>query len=219
MSTQHHARSAPCSRTRRPSMARTAFLDPVTLSGSGVTLEPLHEDHHDGLVAAASDGELWNLWYTAIPRPEGMRAEIARRLQLQTAQNMLPFTTRRVDTGTIIGMTTFMNPDHVNTRVEIGHTWNAASAQRSGTNAESKLLMLTHAFEVWGCIAVEFRTAWMNIQSRTAIARLGAKEDGVLRNHQRLADGSLRDTVVFSIIESEWPAVRNELQRRVGARS
>ncbi len=197
------------------SLTSMTFMDPVTLVGATVMLEPLREDHHDELVRAASDGELWNLWYTSIPRAEEMRSEIERRLRLQRERSMTPFTTRRMDTGTIIGMTTFMSADHANLRVEIGHTWNAASAQGTGTNADSKLLMLTHAFETWGCIAVEFRTAWMNLQSRTAIARLGAKQDGVLRSHQRLADGSLRDTVVFSITASEWPAVRNELQRRV----
>ncbi len=193
-----------------------AFLEPVTLIGNLVQLEPLSQEHHDGLVEAVRDGELWNLWYTAIPRPADMRTEIDRRLSLQQAGSMLPFTTRRLDTGRIVGMTTFMNADHDNRRVEIGSTWNAASTQRSGTNDDSKLLLLSLAFDTWSCIAVEFRTAWMNQQSRAAISRLGAKQDGVLRHHQRLADGSVRDTVVFSITEAEWPAVRNELDRRLG---
>lgn len=193
------------------------FLEPVTLTGALVALEPLNEHHHDGLVAAAQDGELWNLWYTTVPRPEAMRAEIDRRLALQAEGSMLAFTARRLDTGVIIGMTTFMNVDATHRHVEIGSTWNAASAQRTGTNTESKLLLLTHAFEQRECIAVEFRTHWMNHQSRAAIARLGAKQDGVLRNHQRMADGTLRDSVVFSIINSEWPAVRNELRRRLAA--
>lgn len=191
------------------------FLAPVTLAGSLTTLEPLSHEHHDGLVEAARDGELWNLWYTSIPRPGAMRAEIGRRLELQARGSMLPFAARRNDTSQIFGMTTYMNVDETNRRVEIGSTWSAKSAQRTGMNTESKLLLLTHAFDQLQCIAVEFRTHWMNQQSRTAIALLGAKQDGVLRNHQRLADGSLRDTVVFSIIESEWPAVRNELQRRL----
>ncbi|MGB3371285.1 MAG: GNAT family protein, partial [Rhodococcus sp. (in: high G+C Gram-positive bacteria)] len=169
----------------------------------------------EGLCDAARDGELWNLWYTFVPRPEDMAAEIDRRLGLLHAQSMLPFTVRRNDTGQIIGMTTYMNADAGHRRVEIGSTWNATSAHRSGTNTASKLLLLTHAFEQLQCIAVEFRTHWMNMQSRTAIAHLGAKQDGILRNHQRMPDGSLRDTVVFSIIESEWPAVRNELNRRL----
>lgn len=193
------------------------FLEPVTLTGNLVGLEPLSQHHHDGLVAAAQDGELWNLWYTTVPRPEAMRAEIDRRLALQAEGSMLAFSTRRLDTGAIIGMTTFMNVDATHRHVEIGSTWNAASAQRTGTNTESKLLLLTHAFEQRECIAVELRTHWMNHQSRAAIARLGAKQDGVLRNHQRMADGTLRDTVVFSIIDSEWPAVRNELRRRLAA--
>jgi RimJ/RimL family protein N-acetyltransferase len=191
------------------------FLHPVTLRGSRVTLEPLSQDHHDGLVEAASDGELWNLWYTSVPRPEQMRAEIDRRLALAESGSMLPFTALR--SGTVIGMTTFLNVDAVNRRVEIGGTWNRASAQRSGTNVESKLLLLEHAFDDRGCIAVEFRTHWMNHQSRTAIARLGAKQDGVLRSHQKLPDGSLRDTVVFSIIAWEWPSVANELRHRLAA--
>ncbi|OZD67385.1 N-acetyltransferase [Rhodococcus sp. 06-1059B-a] len=191
------------------------FLQPVTLNNDVVTLEPLSHDHLEGLSDAVRDGELWNLWYTSVPRPENMAAEIDRRLGLLDAQSMLPFTVRRNDTGQIIGMTTYMNADAANRRLEIGSTWNATSAQRSGTNTASKLLLLTHAFEEMHCIAVEFRTHWMNLQSRTAIARLGAKQDGILRNHQRMPDGSLRDTVVFSIVESEWPAVRNELVRRL----
>lgn len=191
------------------------FLQPITLSDAVVTLEPLSHDHLEGLADAVRDGELWNLWYTTVPRPEAMSAEIDRRLALQESGSMLPFTVRRSDTGQIIGMTTYMNVDAANRRLEIGSTWNAASAQRSGSNTASKLLLLGHAFEELGCIAVEFRTHWMNIQSRTAIARLGAKQDGVLRNHQRMPDGSLRDTVVFSIVESEWHAVRNELRRRL----
>lgn len=196
-----------------------SFLEPVTLTGDLVALEPLRHDHHDGLVAAAQDGELWKLWYTSVPRPEAMSAEIDRRLELQAVGSMLAFTVRRLDTGAIIGMTTYTNVDAVHRRVEIGSTWNAVSTQRTGTNTESKLLLLTHAFEKRECIAVEFRTHWMNQQSRAAIARLGAKQDGVLRSHQRMADGSLRDTVVFSIVATEWPAVRNELRRRLAAHS
>jgi len=192
-----------------------SFLRAVSLTGELVTLEPLSQEHHEGLVDAARDGNLWDLWYTSVPRPEAMRAEIDRRTGLREAGTMLPFTARRTDTGRIIGMTTYMNADAANRRVEIGSTWTAKSAQRTGANAESKLLLLTHAFVELECIAVEFRTHWMNQQSRDAIARLGAKQDGVLRSHSVMADGSLRDTVVFSIIASEWPAVRNELRRRL----
>lgn len=185
-----------------------------TLTGRLVTLEPLSHEHHDGLVAAARDGELWNLWYTHVPTPEGMDAEIDRRLGLQEAGSMIPFTTRRNDTGEIIGMTTFMNIDARVPRVEIGSTWNAVSAQGSGTNPDAKLLMLGHAFETWGCPAVEFRTDFHNQQSRAAIARLGARQDGILRAHMRMP-GYLRDTVVFSITESEWAGVRVGLERRI----
>ena len=192
-----------------------ALEHPGTLSGSLVTLEPLALDHLEGLAAAVRDGELWRLWYTAIPAPDEMEAEIRRRLGLQEEGSMLPFTARRTDTGEIIGMTTFMNIDARTPRVEIGSTWNAASAQASGTNPESKLLLLGHAFEVWECTAVEFRTDFNNHQSRAAIARLGAKQDGVLRAHLRPAAGYLRDTVVFSITQAEWPGVRLGLEHRV----
>ncbi|MET3434663.1 N-acetyltransferase [Herbaspirillum seropedicae] len=192
------------------------FLSPITLKGQFATIEPLHPEHHDALIAAVSDGKLWKLWYTAIPKPENMRAEIERRLHLQQQGSMLPFVIRRNDTGALCGMTTYMNADSVHRRVEIGSTWYAASAQRTGINTECKLMMLTHAFEDMHCIAVEFRTHWMNQQSRAAIARLGAKQDGVLRNHMRMPDGSYRDTVVFSIIESEWPTVRRHLQFKLG---
>lgn len=195
-------------------------IEPVTLRGKYVTLEPLSRDHHDGLVQAASDGELWNLWYTSVPRPEGMKAEIERRLALQESGLMLPFTTRLNDPATgepgkVIGMTTYMNIDAGLPRLEIGSTWNAAGVQGSGTNPDSKRLLLGHAFETLGCVAVEFCTHWMNMQSREAIARLGAKQDGVLRSHRRMPDGSLRDTVVFSILANEWPQVRSGLDLRV----
>jgi RimJ/RimL family protein N-acetyltransferase len=188
------------------------MLSPVTLTGDLVTLEPLSVDHHDELVAAASDGRLWELWYTSVPSPETMREDIDRKLAEPTT---LPFTVRRNDTGAVVGVTTYLNAEPEVPRLEIGATWTAASAQRTGVNAESKLLLLTHAFDVLGCLAVEFRTHWHNIQSRTAIARLGAKQDGVLRNHKRMPDGSLRDTVVFSILDTEWPAVRSGLRHRL----
>ena len=188
------------------------FIYPITLSGQHAQLEPLSMEHHDGLVAAVCDGELWKLWYTSVPTPEGMRAEIDRRLGLLQQGSMLPFVVRRLDTGAVCGMTTFMNVYAVNQRVEIGSTWYAASAQRTAINSECKLMLLSLAFETLGCIAVEFRTNWMNHASRTAIARLGAKQDGVLRNHIKMADGMYRDTVVFSIINQEWPMVKRHLQ-------
>lgn len=199
------------------------FLEPLTLTGKHVILEPLHPEHHDGLVAAARDGELWKLWYTSVPAPEEMAVEIDRRLAMQAAGSMVPFTTRLIDPATggpgrIIGMTTYCNIDAATPRVEIGYTWNAASAQGTGTNPDSKLLLLGHAFEILGCPAVEFQTHWLNHQSREAIARLGAKQDGVLRSHSRTKDGVLRDTVVFSILEHEWPMVRAGLQFRLAKR-
>jgi RimJ/RimL family protein N-acetyltransferase len=192
-----------------------AFLDPVTLTGRVVTLEPLRRDHHDELVAAASDGRLWELWYTSIGSPETMAADIEARLAMQAAGTMLPFVVRRVCDGVVVGQTTYCNAEPDVPRLEIGYTWTAASAQRTGVNAESKLLLLGHAFDVLGCLAVEFRTHWHNAQSRAAIARLGAKQDGVLRNHRRQSDGSLRDTVVFSILDTEWAAVRSGLCHRL----
>ncbi|MCB1274521.1 MAG: GNAT family N-acetyltransferase [Leucobacter sp.] len=192
-----------------------SLAHPGMLSGRLVTLEPLSLEHHDDLVAAVQDGELWRLWYTNIPTPDRMRAEIERRLALQNAGAMIPFTARRRDSGRVIGMTTYMNIDAATPRVEIGSTWNAASAQGSGTNADSKLLLLQHAFEVWGCSAVEFRTDFHNHRSREAIARLGAKQDGVLRAHLRPAAGYVRDTVVFSITQPEWPGVRLGLEHRI----
>ena len=199
------------------------FLEPLTLTGRYVTLEPLSGDHHDGLVDAARDGELWRLWYTSVPSPEQMAGEIERRLALQEQGSMLPFTTRLTDPATgspgrIIGMTTYMNIDAGTPRVEIGSTWNAATVHGTGTNPESKLLLLRHAFEAVGCPAVEFRTHWLNHQSREAIARLGAKQDGVLRSHSRTRDGLLRDTVVYSILEHEWPMVRAGLEYRLARR-
>lgn len=192
-----------------------ALDHPGTLRGRLVTLEPLSLEHHDELLAAARDGELWRLWYTSVPTPEGMDTEIRRRLGLQEQGSMLPFTARRNDTGRVIGMTTFMNIDAATPRVEIGSTWNAVSAQGTGTNPESKLLLLGHAFDVWDCSAVEFRTDFHNHQSRAAIARLGAKQDGILRAHLRPAAGYVRDTVVFSITQPEWPGVRVGLEHRI----
>jgi RimJ/RimL family protein N-acetyltransferase len=185
--------------------------DPVTLRGEHARLEPLSHEHHDGLVDAVKDGELFKLWYTAVPRPENMTKEIDRRLGLQEAGAMLPFTVFDA-AGKIAGMTTYMNVDAGNRRVEIGSTWYAKRVQRSPLNTQCKLLLLAHAFEAINCIAVEFRTHFFNHQSRRAIERLGAKQDGILRNHQIAPNGTLRDTVVFSIIASEWPTVKAHLE-------
>ncbi len=186
------------------------WLEPVSLRGAHARLEPLSQEHCDGLTAAAKDGDLWKLWYTAIPRAEDMAKEIDRRLGLLKAGTMLPWTVFDAD-GKIAGMTTYMNVDAANRRVEIGSTWYAKRVQRSGLNTQCKLLLLAHAFEKLDCIAVEFRTHFFNHQSRRAIERLGAKQDGILRNHQIAPNGTLRDTVVFSIIASEWPTVRAHL--------
>ena len=187
-----------------------AFLEPVTLRGEYARLEPLSHDQIDGLMAAVKDGELWKLWYTFIPKPEDMAKEIDRRLSLQKAGSMLPFTVFDAEGG-IAGMSTYMNVDTPNRRVEIGSTWYARRVQRSALNTQCKLLLLTHAFEKLNCIAVEFRTHFFNHQSRRGIERLGAKLDGILRSHQIAPNGTLRDTVVYSIIASEWPTVRAHL--------
>ena len=180
--------------------------DPVTLTGNHAVLEPLSQSHADDLAQAASG--LQGLWYTMIPTPDGVPAEIDRRLALPT---MRPFAI--LDTnGRAVGMTTYMNIDATNRRVEIGSTWLGKSAQRGPVNTECKLMLLSHAFDVLDCMAVEFRTHFMNVQSRRAIERLGAKLDGILRNHMIMENGSLRDTAVYSIIPGEWPAVRANLE-------
>jgi N-acetyltransferase len=186
------------------------FLEPVTLRGAHARLEPLSHDHRDALVEAVSDGELWKLWYTSVPKPENMAKEIDRRLGLQAAGSMLPFTVFDAE-GRISCMTTYMNVDATNRRVEIGSTWYAIRVQRSALNTQCKLLLLRHAFETLDCIAVEFRTHFFNHQSRRGIERLGAKQDGILRSHQIAPNGTLRDTVVYSIIAAEWPTVEAHL--------
>ena len=183
----------------------------VTLRGEHVTLEPLRAEHAPALAEAVRDGELWKLWYTSIPTPEGMQAEIERRLDLQGKGQMLPFAVLDA-AGVPVGMTTYMNIDATHRRVEIGSTWYAARVQRTALNTECKLMLLTHAFETLQCIAVEFRTHRFNTASRRAIERLGAQLDGILRAHQRTANGSLRDTAVYSIVGAEWPTVKAHLQ-------
>jgi len=187
-----------------------SWLAPITLSGTHATLEPLAREHADGLIEAVRDGELWKLWYTAIPEPARMAQEIDRRLALQAMGSMLPFTARDAESR-IAGMTTYMNIDATHRRVEIGSTWYARRVQRTPLNTECKLMLLTHAFEALDCIAVEFRTHFFNQQSRRGIERLGARLDGILRSHQRAADGTLRDTCVYSITAAEWPTVKSHL--------
>ena len=187
------------------------WLDPVTLEGEHATLVPLNRSHLADLAEATKDGELWKLWYTVVPTAEDMSGEIDRRLGLQEAGSMLPFTTIENATGHAVGMTTYMNIDAASKRVEIGSTWNRKRVQRGPMNTECKFMLLRHAFEALDCIAVEFRTHFFNQQSRGAIERLGAKLDGVLRNHMVMADGSFRDTCCYSIIASEWPTVKTHL--------
>jgi N-acetyltransferase len=188
-----------------------AFIEPVTLKGRHATLEPLAREHEDALRRVAADGELWRLWYTSIAPPEKMGEYIATALEMREKLGAMPFVVRANATGEIVGCTRYFHVDAPNRRLEIGYTWYAKSAQRTAINTECKIMLLTHAFEKLQCIAVEFRTHWFNHASREAIGRLGAKQDGVLRNHQISPDGSYRDTVVFSIIESEWPAVKRHL--------
>lgn len=183
----------------------------VTLTSAHAVLQPLQQSHHDDLVEAVRDGELWKLWYTMIPAPEKMAAEIGRRLDLQAKGSMLPFAVIDPRSGKAVGMTTYMNIDAANRRVEIGSTWYRRSVQRSALNTQCKRLLLAHAFEQLDCIAVEFRTSFFNHQSRAGIERLGARLDGVLRHHMRMPDGTLRDTCVYSITAPDWPAVRSHL--------
>lgn len=205
----------------RSAVAMTPLPSPlpwVSLAGAHGSLVPLAQSHHDDLCEATRDGELWRLWYTAIPSPDGMRAEIARRLDLHAQGSMLPFAILDA-TGKAVGMTTYMNIDVVNRRVEIGSTWYRKAVQRTALNTECKLALLTHAFESLDCIAVEFRTHQMNQQSRRGIERLGAKLDGILRSHQIVrhpqAQGSLRDTCVYSVLAHEWPTVKAHLRHQM----
>ena len=186
------------------------FVEPVTLAGAHATLVPLERGHEAALRAAAADGELWKLWYTSVPAPEKTVQWIAAALEMRERLGAMPFAV--LAGGDIVGSTRYFNVDATNRRLEIGHTWYAKRAQRSAINTECKLLLLTHAFETLKCIAVEFRTHFFNFASRAAIARLGARQDGILRNHQIMPDGTRRDTVVFSVIDSEWPAVRANLR-------
>ncbi|HBV77530.1 MULTISPECIES: GNAT family N-acetyltransferase [Vibrio] len=191
------------------------WLKEVELESNTVKLIPLQREHADDLVAAASDGRLWDLWYTSVPNAETIEAYLAFAFQEQERGASLAFTVLDKSTNKVIGSTRFCNADVKNQRVEIGHTWYAKSYQRSAVNTECKQLLLTHAFEILDAIAVEFNTHWHNQASRTAIARLGAKQDGVLRNHKKMANGGYRDTVVFSIINTEWPVVKMSLEQKL----
>lgn len=191
---------------------------PITLTGSMVRLEPLSAAHLGGLIEATNDGAMYDRWYTSIPRPDGMAASIEQRLALQDSGFMLPFTTIRQSDDAVLGATTYYDIRPDVPRVSIGYTWNRESTHGSGTNAESKLLLMTHAFETLSMECVRYETSWMNAQSRAAIERLGARLDGVLRADGREQTGALRDTVVYSVLAHEWPAVKNGLEHRLRSR-
>ncbi len=188
-------------------------LEPVTLSGQHVRLVPLQREHTEALEAAVLDGELWKIWYTSVPAPEEMAAEIDRRLELWAAGQMLPFAVVQVQSGEVVGTTGYMNINAGSRRVEIGTTWYARRVQRTGLNTEAKLLLLRYAFEQLQCIAVEIRVHALNRDSRRAVERLGAKLDGILRNHAIAKNGTLRDTCVYSVLPAEWPTVEAHLER------
>ena len=187
-------------------------LLPIELKGASVKLIPLNLSHAEDLKEAVADGQLNNLWYTNIPDEGGVETEIERRLKLEKLGSMAPFSVVELKRDKAVGMTTFMNMDPINRRVEIGSTWYRDDVQRTSINTESKLLLMGYAFEKLNCIAVEFRTHFMNRQSRRAIERLGAKLDGILRSHMIIANGTIRDTVVYSVILSEWEAVKANLK-------
>jgi RimJ/RimL family protein N-acetyltransferase len=189
-----------------------SFVQQITLQGRHATLEPLSPQHEDELRSAICDGDLWKLFFTTVPSPEGVPEYISQLLSLRERGLAFPFAVRDNASGKVIGGTRYLNIDAANRRVEIGGTWYARRMQRTAINTECKLMLLEHAFERLGCIAVEFRTDWFNKRSQAAIERLGAKRDGIFRNHMIMADGRIRDTVVYSIIQSEWPGVKTNLQ-------
>lgn len=194
------------------------FESTPVLTDERVRLEPLGQQHAADLAEAVAVDDLWRTWYTHIPSPDGMGSEIDRRLELQRDRHMAPWAVVDASSSRAVGMTTFCNLEPANRRLEIGSTWLGRAAQRTGVNAAAKLLLLTRAFEDLDCIAVELRAHWHNHQSRDAITRLGAKQDGVLRKHTLFENGTVRDTVVFSITDDEWPTVRFGLRARLGIR-
>lgn len=193
-------------------------VHPVTLEGEHVVLEPMARSHVEPLERAAADGELWRLWYTSIPSPGNTAAYVEAALDMREREGAMPFVVRRRADGVVVGSTRFMHVEAEHRRLEVGSTWYAASVQRTAVNAECKLLLLGHAFERLGAVAVELRTHFLNHASRRAIERLGAKLDGVLRHHRLMPNGTLRDTCVYSIVAAEWPAVRENLKLRLAMR-
>jgi RimJ/RimL family protein N-acetyltransferase len=192
---------------------------PITLEGGGIRLEPLADEHHEALAAAASDGRLWELWFTATPAPEGMRAYVTHALNGQREGHMLPWAVRDLGTDTIVGSTRYHDIVREIDRVEIGYTWYAQSRQRTHVNTTCKRLLLAHAFETLGCKVVGLRTDGFNFRSQRAIEALGAKKDGVIRHHGIRRDGTARDTVMYSILAHEWPDVRRHLDLRLSRHS
>jgi RimJ/RimL family protein N-acetyltransferase len=190
-------------------------VQPTVLEGRGIRLEPLAEAHHDALVAAASDGRLWELWYTAVAGPDGMRDYIASALKGQRDGHMMPWVVRDAASGAVIGSTRYHDIVPAIDRVEIGYTWYAQSRQRTHVNTTCKLLLLTHAFETLGCKVVGLRTDNFNFRSQRAIEGLGAKKDGVIRHHSARRDGTIRDTVMYSILLAEWRDVKRHLELRL----
>jgi len=190
-------------------------LNPVTLEGNGVRLEPLTSTHLDALAAAAADGKLWELWFTSVPKPDEVARYIADALDGHRAGHMLPWVVRDLATGAIVGSTRYHDVVPQIDRVEIGYTWYAARCQRSHVNTACKLLLLGHAFDSMGCRVVGFRTDNFNFVSQKAIAALGAKKDGVIRHHHPRRDGTVRDTVIYSILAAEWPDVKRHLMTRL----
>jgi len=188
---------------------------PITLEGGGIRLEPLTEDHHEGLVAAAADGRLWELWFTSVPPPDGMRAYMAAALQGQRDGHMMPWVVRDSGSGAVLGSTRYHDIVREIDRVEIGYTWYSESRQRTHVNTACKRLLLAHAFDTLGCQVVGLRTDNFNFRSQRAIEALGAKKDGVLRHHTMRRDGTVRDTVIYSILAAEWPDVRRHLDLRL----
>lgn len=188
---------------------------PTILEGHGVRLEPLQRDHRDGLLAAAADGELWSLWFTSVPEPQQTSDYIDAALAGQQAGHMLPWAVRDVSSGAIVGSTRYHDIVPAVDRVEIGYTWYARRCQKTHVNTACKLLLLGHAFDTVGCAVVGLRTDNFNFKSQRAIEALGAKKDGVIRHHAPRRDGSARDTVMYSILATEWPDVRRHLQTRL----
>ena len=192
---------------------------PVVLERDGVRLEPLAPEHADALAAAASDGRLWELWFTTVPAPDAMPAYVATALKGQEDGHMLPWVVRDPATGTLIGSTRYHDIVPAIDRVEIGYTWYSQSRQRTGVNTTCKLLLLAHAFDTLGCKVVGLRTDNFNFRSQRAIEALGAKKDGVLRHHAMRRDGTVRDSVLYSILAAEWPDVRRHLELRLARHS